>query len=219
MRRGRVGLCVGLLCVVAAWPASAGEERNWYAGIQVDANETDFSGLVTATSLCGLLGLGAPPCPSVGEEISRTSDTGYGVTAALGIRLGNFRIEGEFGYRASDATPYAELSQMAAMLNGLFDVHVTDSITLSLGGGVGIDFVSWDHTSTDADDSSLAYQGIAGISLALTDNVALSLDYRYMSVPDIELDVTLQYSPINVAGVSVDELDTQALSVGFRFAL
>lgn len=218
MRWGRIALCASLLGFGATLPASADEQRSWYAGVQFEANETDFSGIITATSLCGLLGL--TPCPVVGDEISKTSDTGYGVLATLGARLGHFRIEGEVGYRTSDATQYATLSQTTAMLNGLFDLPVSDSITLSVGGGVGLDFVSWDHNNTDADDSSLAYQGIAEISFALTDNIDLSIDYRYLAAGDITLEgVTMAFDPTHTVAVDVDELDTQSLSIGVRFAL
>jgi opacity protein-like surface antigen len=218
MRWGRASFCVGLLCAAAALPANAADQRTWYGSIALNASETDFSGSITGVPLCGLLGL--DPCPVVGEQVTRTSDLGYGVTAALGKKLGDFfRIEGEVGYRKSDATQSAELSQMTAMLNGLFDLHVTDSLTLSVGGGVGIDFASWDQGGAETDDSSLAYQGIAGVSFALTKNIDPTLDHRYMSVSDIELNVPLQYNPSYAVSVAVDELDTQSVSLGLRFAL
>src|SRR5262245_6340984 len=131
MRWGRASFCIGLLCATTALPASAGDQRTWYGSIALNASETDFSGAITAVPLCGLLAL--VPCPVVGEQVTRTSDTGYVVTAALGKKLGDcFRIEGEVGYRKVVATQSAELSQVTAMLNGLFDLHVTDSLTLSV---------------------------------------------------------------------------------------
>lgn len=214
---GRAAFCVGALWATASLPADAREARTWYGEVALNANETDFSGVITATSVCGTLGIS--PCPVVGEELTRSTATGYGASATLGKKFGMFRLEAEVGYSKSDATQYAELTQASAMLNGLLDVPVTDSITLSLGGGIGVDIASWDHKSTDADDSSLAYQGIVGIGIALTDTIDLTLDYRYMSVPDLGLDVRLQYNSTTTVNVAVDELDTQSVSVGIRFAL
>lgn len=105
------------------------------------------------------------------------------------------------------------------MLNGLIDVPVTDSMTLSFGGGVGIDFVSWDHQTDDANDSSLAYQGIAEVSFALTDTIDLTLDYRYVSVPDVALSEWMIGNGTHFVSVAVDELDAQSVSLGVRFAL
>jgi opacity protein-like surface antigen len=209
------------LCSAAASPADAGEQRNWYAGIQVEASETDFAGIVTAASLCGSLGV--TPCATGGEELSRSSfTTGYGALATLGARWGgHFRIEGELGYRKTDATQHATLVQTTAMLNGFVDMPVSDSITLSVGGGIGLDIASWDHrTAADADDTALAYQGVAEVSFALTDTIDLTVDYRYLSVGDIALEgARLQYTSTQTVAITIDELDTQSVSVGFRFAL
>ncbi len=219
MRWVEAAFGAAFLAVLVTAPANAGERRNWYGGVQFEANENDFTGVITATSVCSILGL--TPCPVVGEEMTRSSATGYGALATLGTRIGNFRIEGEVGFRRADATQRATLTQTTAMLNGLFDVPLGDTITLSVGGGVGLNFVSWDHeTNTDADDSSLAYQGIAEISFALTDTIDLTLDYRYVVASELALEgITMQYNSVNTVALTLDEVDTQSVSVGFRFAL
>lgn len=216
----RLGASVVLLCAGGTLPSTAGEQRSWYAGIEGGVSWTSVSDPVTAVSLCGIIDIGSP-CPTVGMNFSESSD-GFSATAAVGKKFGSMlRLEAELGYRSTDMS-LTDIAQTTAMLNGLVDVALSESITLSVGGGVGADFVSWETATAglDEDDTVLALQGIAGISLALTDNLAVTLDYRYLTAPDIEMPgVALRYDATHVVAITVEELNTQSVSIGLRFAL
>ena len=59
--------------------------------------------------------------------------------------------------------------------------------------------------------ASIAYQGIAGASLSLTDQLDLTLDYRYFAAPDVELS-------LNSGGQADSSYRSHNIMLGLRFS-
>ncbi|MEO0399925.1 MAG: OmpA family protein [Pseudomonadota bacterium] len=162
----------------------------------------------------------------VGAGINTDSDAdydnGYGVYFALGKHLGNgFRGELEYSYRDNDvrhialdgqgglpniggATYSGDLAAHFAMLNLLYDFSVNDTFTPYIGGGIGYANIDSDFTNTapavrvDDAASTIAAQGIAGLAVALADNLSFDLSYRYVVAGDTAHNGTVGATPVAV---------------------
>lgn len=122
-------------------------------------------------------------------------DTGGVGVGALGYGLGNgFRVEGEVGYRdsgvsrASTGSASGDVSSWGFMGNGLYDFNLGWPVTPYLGAGIGMALVSANKltvpgsaVTVDGTDMNFAYQGIAGVSYAITQNLKLDASYRYFA--------------------------------------
>lgn len=125
-------------------------------------------------------------------------DAGFVGAGTLGYKYQNgFRNELEIGYRTNDADQIAGVDASgktevySAMINLLFDLDITDSnIDTYIGGGAGGALVRHDKTAviqgTSLDDSDFtpAFQGIAGLSYALSDKADIYLNYQYFHAAD-----------------------------------
>ncbi len=151
-------------------------------------------------------------------------DTGWAVLTEAGYRFeSNWRVEFELGYRDNnvDCVSFnggacggldADVSQFTQMVNVLYDVPLTDNLTLSLGAGFGGDFVTADTPFFKQTDFVVAGQLIAGLNLALTDSIDLFVNYRYFVAEDPHFDI----SPFVEAGFD-DAKHT--VTIGLRFDL
>ncbi len=174
-------LAAASVAFVAAAGADAGE-RAWYIGIEGGA-ELD-------------------------GHFSADAGTGYAIIATVGHRLGpNFDLEGEIGYRsARDGAFDYDVDQISVMLNGIYNVPLTEQLSFSVGGGLGVDFIhaSFNFFVPIEDDSvQLAAQFKTGLSFALSESTELVANYRYVKA--FEGDFI--------------ELESSTLSVGLKFAL
>jgi opacity protein-like surface antigen len=136
----------------------------------------------------------------------------------------NLRIEGEVGYRNAGFGDRGDISNTTLMLNALFDIPVTESLSFAGGGGLGIDWIATDLSSDAADNASVfAYQAIAEASIELTDRIDLTLTYRYLDASgadDLYAEVAMRgAAPGSTAAVRIDDVSTSTVSVGLRFAL
>lgn len=125
-------------------------------------------------------------------------EAGFVGTGTIGYKYQNgFRNEIELGYRKNDVDEIANVTAegstevYSAMVNLLFDLDITDTnIDTYIGGGVGGALVRHDKvglvqgTSLDDSDFTPAFQGIAGISYALSDKADLYLNYQYFHAAD-----------------------------------
>ena len=133
-------------------------------------------------------------------------DTGYTGLLNLGYGFGAFRAELEGAYLANDvngtrgaalANPGGRTRTWAAMVNGFYDINTGTAFTPYIGGGVGAGFTNASLTGTrpagsavglyNGSDTTFAYQGIAGVSYALSQNLSLTTDYRYFATTDAEI--------------------------------
>lgn len=123
-------------------------------------------------------------------------DGGYAGVGAVGYGWGNgLRTELEGAYRNNtiksarfagvDTRASGSMSSLSLMANAIYDFNL-GSFSPYIGAGVGLARIGANRTSTanaqvDDYDMQLAYQGIAGVAYALTNNWKLDLGYRYFA--------------------------------------
>jgi len=142
----------------------------------------------------------------VGTSGEMEFEHGWAVIGALGYQLGNgFRVEFEPGYRRNSADSTSttfggrdadgRISAISLMGNAIYELPLTFGLRPYIGVGLGAARLSADFTvpnqgglplRVDDEDWVFAYQGIAGVGYALTDNVTVALDYRYFKTRDPE---------------------------------
>ena len=86
---------------------------------------------------------------------------------------------------------------LSFMLNGLLDFGEDDGVQGFVGGGVGVARVKGRYglntrgNFIDNSDTVFAYQGLAGIRAPLSDNIDVSVKYRFFNADNVQLiDVT-----------------------------
>lgn len=130
---------------------------------------------------------------------------GVDVGGTAGFDLGYVRLEGELSYKQGNIRRiddqltginyydiHGRIGALALMGNIFFDLHNPSPITPYIGGGIGAAFLNLDNiygTSNSTGDrvqlypsdheTNLAYQGGAGLNLAITRRISLDLGYRY----------------------------------------
>ncbi|MEQ8661168.1 MAG: outer membrane beta-barrel protein [Gammaproteobacteria bacterium] len=168
-------------------------------------------------------------------------DDGFNVGAAAGLEtdlLARFapsdsigsRVEVEYGYRENDveshriggarlAASTGEFNTHTVMGNFLIDFNKQSPLTFYAGGGLGVAFVNLDsfggagNNVFDDDDTTFAYQGIAGVEYRIDARWSLFGEYRYLGMTDPE--VTLFPA---AGGVSRDiAIDTHNVGGGVRY--
>jgi opacity protein-like surface antigen len=105
------------------------------------------------------------------------------------------------------------------MTNLLIDFNKQSPLTFYAGGGVGVAFVNLDNFGGaginvfDDDDTTFAYQGIAGAEYKIDQRWSVFGEYRYLGMTDPE--VTLFPA---AGGVSRDiSFDSHNVGGGIRF--
>ncbi|MBB4267562.1 OmpA family protein [Roseospira visakhapatnamensis] len=213
MRATRSTLCALFGAVLAALgmtgpPAAAQTPEGFYVGLNGGLNLND-SGDFDFRTLGGDLDV----------------DPGFVGLGALGYAFGNgLRVELEGGYRQNGVTEWSgqdvdgTLSAWHTMANALYDFNLGARLSPYVGAGVGAAFVSPDidvsgtPVSVDGTDVAFAYQAIAGIGYSVTDELALTMDYRFFHALDLEHDV-------NIGGTAThDNYMNHAITAGLRYA-
>jgi OOP family OmpA-OmpF porin len=191
--------------------------NGWYAGLEGGATLlNDNKGREAITN-------GAA---TIIEHPNISFDNGWAVLATVGFEWGQWRFEGEAGYRHNDinriqltsaiAGGWDDVSQLTLMANMLYDIPLGDRFSLSLGAGVGVDRVEfkWPGIGLSDDDWRLAWQGIAGLNYAISPNVELFVDYRYLNTDGPHFSTTFGpwiYHP------TFEDMETQTASAGLRW--
>lgn len=142
-------------------------------------------------------------------QIDTDMDTGYGISGAVGYDYGQVRAEVEMAYRQNDvsshtlagtgalANPGGDVSSLAVMVNGYYDFDTQSPLTPYVGAGIGVanvDFQDYASGATNAmsgDDTTFAYQAIAGLEYEFVDHLSALVEYRYFATSDIDVDSTL----------------------------
>jgi outer membrane protein OmpA-like peptidoglycan-associated protein len=127
-------------------------------------------------------------------------DTGYGVLVQAGYGFGPVRVEGELGWRSNDLSKANNLSGggsldlFSAMANAYYDIATGTPFTPFIGVGIGGADVSASKlraagvTLSNDDDFQFAYQGIAGVSYAVSPDLSIKLDYHYLRTTQASLN-------------------------------
>lgn len=159
-----------------------------------------------------------------GGGFGRNLDTNNGwaamVAGGIGVMDG-LRVELELAHRDNSfENASGEVTASSLMANVLYDIPVRlAGFTPYIGAGLGGARLNLENVVTgtglgtiDDSDMVFAYQGIAGVSAPITNNLTVSLDYRYLSTFE---DPTYRTSTgINAAS----EYSDHTIMVGFRFS-
>jgi OmpA-OmpF porin, OOP family len=175
--------------------------------------------------------------PGATAAVTTNSKTGFNVAGELGYDFGLFRSGFELGYQRAGLGDVNNIVGIPAvgvggvnnlttgnanvlsfMLNGLFDFGNSDSWTGSLGGGVGVAQYKASKFSTgtlapflDDSDTGFAWQALASIRKAISDNVDLNLGYKYFNIPKINTVALGGAAPLRT------KLATHNLMLGFTY--
>jgi outer membrane protein OmpA-like peptidoglycan-associated protein len=134
-------------------------------------------------------------------NIHTTYNSGFAAGARAGYEMGPWRFEEEYVYHGNDLSSVrfggarlggvrGSRNSHAFMTNLLYDVNLGWPVTPHIGAGVGaVDVVDRARVNGVGrlfhdDDWELGYQAIAGLRYAVTPNVALDVDYRYLATTD-----------------------------------
>jgi OmpA-OmpF porin, OOP family len=151
---------------------------------------------------------------AVEDAINLGYDKGGDGALFVGYDFGGFRIEGEAGYKRARLDEIASkialpgpaavgvrdaggghTTVMSAMINGMLDFGDDDGISGFVGGGVGLakvkltDLRAFSNGAAflDDSDSGLAWQVFAGLRQAISDNVDVTVKYRFFNAPNVDV--------------------------------
>jgi opacity protein-like surface antigen len=144
-------------------------------------------------------------------------DPGFAVGGAVGYRVQEWmRAELNLSYREADIDKLTgpgfvlegagDAGAFAALANLYFDFTPREPVTPYVGVGIGVALIDVDsdgsaNVLTINDDSTeFAWNVMAGAAWSVTDNVDLTLGYRYLSTNDGEFNAT-------EVGVGSSEMD------------
>ncbi len=141
--------------------------------------------------------------------VRKRFDSGFAAGARAGYEWGPWRFEEEYAYRSNDLNKFrigavpavgarGSRQSHALMTNVLYDFNIPGlawPVTPHIGAGIGaVDVIDRARstnfgTVSHGEDWEFGYQAIAGVRYAVTPNVALDLDYRYLATTDLSLRV------------------------------
>ena len=197
----KLAVTLALATTALATPALA-RDNAWYVGVEGGAmivEDIDYD-------------ISAP----AGASATLDSDYGYDVGGQVGYDFGAFRVEAEVSYRSASVDTFrstttvpvgpsfapageygagGRTSALSFMANAMLDFGEDDGITGFVGGGVGVarvkasDYRISDNAGSFLDDSDtvFAWQAIAGVRAPITENVDVSLKYRFFNADDVRL--------------------------------
>ena len=102
---------------------------------------------------------------------------------------------GTYAFSAGFATNFTvadegQVQTWALMANAWFDLGNSSTFTPYVGGGIGYALSKFDGGAVyDGVDGNFAWQLGAGINVAVSDDTALGLGYRYFDAGDVELSL------------------------------
>jgi outer membrane protein OmpA-like peptidoglycan-associated protein len=220
-----------LAATVLAMPVAAQAQpvTGLYVGAGVGANIRQNSDL----DLSG---------PAIGNTQATVEFTDVGLVGlgSIGWGFGNglrAEIEGNYRHNDVDNVRAAGIPRTASssgyaytygvMVNVLYDFNLGLPVTPYLGAGVGYAWSEFDKVGVrsggnsvilDDTDGRFAYQGIAGMSLALATGLALTAEYRFLGT----LDASLSGTATSGGATSTISADTtnynHSVLVGLRYA-
>jgi OOP family OmpA-OmpF porin len=153
---------------------------------------------------------------AVENAVTVNHEYGYDGGLFVGYDLGAFRIEAEAAYKKADLESFAttlrlpgegsvfpaqrdfaggSTSALSFMINGMLDFGDDDGISGFVGGGVGMARVKANNQRVfantapflDDSDSKLAWQVFAGVRQAISDNIDVTVKYRFFNVDNLRM--------------------------------
>lgn len=190
------GLLISLVLALSASGAFA-QDGHWYTAIKGGLN-------------------GGSKAEAEGQGVSIALDTEIGTALlwSVGYAINGFRIESELSWRQNDldaatlpgslrfqstgtniATAEGQLINFAYMLNGAYEVALTDLFTPFVLGGIGfsrvtgeLDRIGTQPFDFDDDKTTFAYQVGVGVDYLLMEALTMEVSYRYFGTPTVEFD-------------------------------
>jgi OmpA-OmpF porin, OOP family len=206
---------LAIAAMIAAITGGAQATEGWYG--RLDAGRS-IDGTVDGSVSDGVLN--APFTTDLEEEWMGAAGLGYA------MRNG-FRLEGELSYRQNDWGPAVldqfetsgsgDATSLAVMGNLLYDFNRDGRLQPYLGVGVGAARINLAlNGAGESEDTTLAYQGMAGIAYAVTDRLTFDVGYRYFMAPDV--DASEAFSSIGIANADAKvDYEHQAVTLGMRW--
>ncbi len=213
-----------VLVAMAATPALADGGMSaggyWYVGVGGGVNMLQSTNIGTA----------------FGNTLDTDFDTGWALMANVGYRWGGgLRAELEGAYRKNNAGSImdvgfgpvtnvdGDVTEFSLMANLLYDIHLGDNLSLTLGGGIGAadsqvqisGFGVPLIVDTGSNNWSFAWQLLSGVSYSMSPNTEFFVEYRYFR--NDNHDVTT--FPLGTPGFESIDLESQTATFGIRFAL
>lgn len=223
----KANLLAGAALLALTAQADAGQLRGTYVSVEAGASWVEDRNFLREIYLTTL-----PYSTPDADTFINTFDQGWAVLGSVGYAFeSGIRTELELGYRMNNAVQdgtssiehgVGELREFTIMANALYDIDLTDDLSVSIGAGAGVDRARFTIPCMCLDEDSwrFAYQGIAGINYALGSQTQLFINYRYLHVDAPE------YAWFIDGPVGADyrvrflgDLHKQSVTVGLRFAL
>ncbi len=128
---------------------------------------------------------------------------GYAVLGTVGYGFGPIRAEAEIGWRDNGMSKFTSgfgsaglsgyMGVASTMANAYYDIRTGTAFTPYIGAGAGgawinavnIHSATTGVTIVDKPQTGFAYQGIAGLSYAVNERLAVTVDYRYFAIEDV----------------------------------
>ena len=213
----KLAIAVALSSTLLATPAFA-RDGAWYVGGEFGAMIVEDMDIDDATT---------------DNIITVNHEYGYDGGLFVGYDLGAFRLEGEVSYKKADLSGFTNLvalpgegplfpggrdfaggctSALSFMINGMLDFGDDDGISGFVGGGVGMARVKTNNARVFANsapflndcDSRLAWQLFAGVRQAISDNIDVTVKYRFFNVPDLRY-----VAQTGTTGATARDVDTR----------
>ena len=152
---------------------------------------------------------------AVENAVTVNHEYGYDGGVFVGYDFGAFRLEAEAAYKKARLDDYnttirlplegsffpasrdagGSSSAMSFMINGMLDFGDDDGISGFVGGGVGMARVKANNYRNfanatpflDGSDSRLAWQVFAGVRQAISDNIDVTVKYRFFNADKVRM--------------------------------
>ena len=206
----KLAVIVALASTALASPALA-RDNAWYVGVEggpmivedIDYDVTTTAGVKTNNAITVDNKYGYDADGQIGYDFGA-----FRLEAEVGYRSSNVKSINSSvalpiftGTGAATTTPagrygYAggRTSALSFMVNGLLDFGEDDGLQGFVGGGVGVARVKANNyalnrngSTLDDSDTVFAYQGLAGIRAPVTENIDVTLKYRFFNADNVKL--------------------------------
>ncbi|WP_420146063.1 outer membrane protein, partial [Sphingobium sp.] len=177
----KLALAAALATSALATPALA-RDNSWYVGVDAGVLLVEDQDLTFPNATA----------PRNAAVPSIDYHKGYDFDANIGYDFGGFRLEAEAAYKRAkidlDQVGFGgAASALSFMLNGLLDFGPDDGLQGFVGGGVGVSRGKLASDIVNDSDTGFAWQAIAGVRYPVTNNVDVSLKYRFFNQDDIKV--------------------------------